>query len=83
MKINLDELELKTAITEYIANQGLDITNKAVEIELIAGRGTNGHRAEVEILPTGSLEEVASEAQSPASEPAVPDFDFGDDQTED
>jgi hypothetical protein len=77
MKINLDELELKTAVREFIANQGISIQDKDISIELIAGRGTNGHRAEVEIVPAGSEANTAEEAEVSDDEPAVP-FDFGE-----
>jgi len=51
MKITLSETDLKDAIQQYISQMGVDLSNKRVEISMTAGRGTNGHTANLEILP--------------------------------
>ena len=85
MKINLEQHELIIAVQEYIANQGLDIRNKEVRVDFIAGRGKDsaGHRAEVEILAATVSEEEVEEAAISADEtPAVPEFSFDGDEEE-
>lgn len=46
MKIFLNELELEAAISVYVKSLGITLPN-AIEIELKAGRGSNGHTASV------------------------------------
>lgn len=52
MRINLEENEIHQAIREYIELQGISLVKKIVEIKLKAGRGKNGHKAQIDILPT-------------------------------
>lgn len=51
MDITLNQDEIETAVREFIGNQGIDISNKLMEISLTAGRGPNGHSASVTLLP--------------------------------
>lgn len=53
MKITIAEAEIKTAITDYIANQGFDLTDKVVEIDLKATRGDAGYTADIDITRGG------------------------------
>lgn len=83
MKINLVEAELKTAITEFLGNMGIDVRGKDINIELTAGRGQNGHRAEVEILPvvaTATPEAQEAVTVPDEAEAAVPPFSFDDEE---
>ena len=50
MKIHLDERELKIAIQEYIGNQGIDLSQREIDIQLTAGRGERGHYADIELV---------------------------------
>ena len=68
MRINLNEEEIQTALTEYISNQGIDLSQKRVSVELTAGRGVNGHKADIEIISADSVDAVDS-----STEMAVPD----------
>jgi len=63
LKIDLNQSEIETALVAYIADQGIDLTGKSIEVSLVAGRGVNGHSASIEIsnavavvtgLPTSS-----------------------------
>lgn len=84
MKIHLDEIELKDIIQEHLVSQMPDLSNRNFDIQLIAGRGDNGHRAEVEIV-TGSPQPVAEateEAVPADEEQAVPSL-FGNDGADD
>ena len=50
MKLQIDENEIKEAITDYIKNQGVSTVDKTVTIELTAGRNGNGHKAAIKIV---------------------------------
>lgn len=79
MKIHLDENELKTIIQEHLVQQMPDLSNRTFDIQLIAGRGENGHRAEVEIVltpPASAAKKVADGQSDSEEEPAIP-FNFG------
>lgn len=77
MKINLVESEIQTALVEYINNQGFDLSNKQVKVTLVAGRGANGHSAQIEALPFEDSDVVDDEDGDPSikSQQAIP-FDF-------
>lgn len=47
MKINLNEQEIFTAIEEYISNQGIDLSEKKISIDLTAGRKPTGFYADI------------------------------------
>jgi len=49
MKIHLNQCEIEEAITDFIANKGLDLSNQVTNIELTAGRGSNGHYADIDL----------------------------------
>ncbi len=51
MKIHLDIKEIETALVAYVANQGINITHKEIEVDVVAGRGANGHSATIDITP--------------------------------
>lgn len=51
MQIHLNETELKQAIAEYINHQGIDLSDRSVEITFTAGRGNRGHYADIDLLP--------------------------------
>lgn len=60
MRINLDEPEIQQALVGYIENQGIDLSTKQVSVELQAGRGVNGHKAFIEILPSDTSKDSSS-----------------------
>jgi len=78
MKIHLDEKELKTIIQDYLTNQMPELSRREFDIQLIAGRGDNGHRAEVEIFPALQEEKTEVSSDPIAEQPAVTPFNFGD-----
>lgn len=57
MNINLNNSEIVQAITDYIATLGLNLKNKDVEVRLIAGRGSNGHSAQIDVKQSENIEE--------------------------
>jgi len=81
MQIQLKQQEIKAAITQYIASQGINLTNKDVAIGFTAGRKESGMSAEVMIEDTFahiSEDDESTEATLPAiklvsnnSEPAA------------
>ena len=47
MKFILEQHEIKQALTEYITNQGIDISGQDTDISILAGRGENGYSATI------------------------------------
>jgi 6-phosphogluconolactonase/glucosamine-6-phosphate isomerase/deaminase len=76
LKINLNEKEIHQAIIEFIGSEGIDLSEKQVNIELTAGRKPNGFYADVEIgepddsqteVPTFAADEnIGTEEDQPA-----------------
>lgn len=65
MKIHLDEHEIKEAISQYISNEGIDLSNRQTEITLTAGRGSNGHYADVVIVVPNSGSPISEDDSTP------------------
>jgi hypothetical protein len=66
MKVIIEELELKQIIEEAMISRMPDLANDHFEVQLIAGRGENGHRAEIEI----SAEKPEENSPAPKTENA-------------
>jgi hypothetical protein len=66
MKIIINEQELKDVITDYLKEQMPERANESFEVRLVAGRGDNGHYAEIEIEKRKN-----KEAETPAEEEQV------------
>ncbi len=49
MKITLVHAEIEAALINYVATQGIDISDKDVTVDMTAGRGGNGYTAEISI----------------------------------
>ena len=79
MRIQLRQIEIEEALQQYIANQGINLTGKVVEIGFTASRSADGLTADVDITnATDSAKqaqviqrEVKTEAQV-AEQPAAP-----------
>lgn len=50
MNITLNQNEIEEALVGYISEQGIDVGGKDITIDLIAGRGENGHKATIELI---------------------------------
>jgi len=66
MNIQLSQPEIEKAIILYITNQGIDLDDKSIEVEMTAGRKGNGHTAQVTILGAG--EKTSSDEESDPAE---------------
>lgn len=55
MLIQLKQNEIVTALKQYIAQQGINLTNKDVKITFTAGRKESGISADVEIEEMGDI----------------------------
>lgn len=66
MRITITEAEIKTAITDYIAGQGFNLSGKTVEIDLKATRGDAGYTADIDI------ETARDESKAPVTAPSRP-----------
>lgn len=71
MLISLQQHEIEQALTNHISEtmSGLDLAQYDVSIKLIAGRGGNGLRAEVDLAP---LKSVTSEPAAPENDATSP-----------
>jgi hypothetical protein len=79
MKISLEEREIQNALTEYISNQGFPISDQKVSVTLIAGRGANGHSAQIDVSPMTKEDLAAKEnGDAEGEEPAI-EFGFNED----
>lgn len=87
--ILMDQNAIEEALTNYTESDlGIDLSEKDVSIKLIAGRGENGLRAEVFIIPRDEVasstpeNDVEEDEDSPlpdedeAEEPAIPSGPF-------
>ncbi len=53
MLIKLRQTEIEEALSQYIANQGINLTGKQVKIDFTASRGSDGLTADVDITSAG------------------------------
>lgn len=53
MLIKLRQTEIEEALSQYIANQGINLTGKQVKIDFTASRGSDGLTADVDITAIG------------------------------
>lgn len=49
MQINLNQREIESALKEYITGQGINLTNRKVDIDFTAGRNESGLSAKMDI----------------------------------
>ena len=69
MQITWNNEELVEAVTTYTTAQGVDLSNKKVEVTFIAGRGDKGYAAIIDITNVPVVAEVP--VPSPIAEAAV------------
>lgn len=85
MLIVINEEQLKDIITSYLHETMQGMSDWRYDVELKAGRGDNGHRAEIIMTPpsrdaTSSDQEEAAPADD---EPAITNIFGGSDESED
>ena len=85
MKIIINEQELKDVVTDYLKEQMPERAHENFEVRLVAGRGDNGHYAEIEVEKREPVSEPATEAatEEDGSKPAVDPFNFGTPEDDD
>lgn len=49
MKMTLNHEEINEAIVDWVAKQGIDLSDKETTVELTAGRGSNGNSAAIDL----------------------------------
>ena len=49
MELKLNQVEIEAALVEYISSQGIDTTEKTIEVTMTAGRKGNGFSADISI----------------------------------
>jgi len=60
MRVTLHNDEINQALKAYISSAGISLSGKDVEINIIAGRGTNGTSAEMDINPMSAKKTVSA-----------------------
>lgn len=83
MQIQLKQTEIKKALEQYIANQGINLSGKSVDIQFTAGRKESGLTADIviqdapSVIPAGPIPRAAApvtetvEAGEPVAEPVT------------
>lgn len=67
MQIKLEQAEIVTALKQYIAQQGFNLTGKTVDISFTAGRNPAGLSADVKIEDSPEIPGVSElEAERPS-----------------
>ena len=56
MQLSLNDSEIRQAVADYVAGQGISVVDKKVDVVLKAGRGENGYSATVDITDNNSTE---------------------------
>ena len=82
MKIILEHEDINTALVNYVASLGIDLSGKDIVVELTAGRKENGNSAAIEITTkkiegkvtplNKSLPEVEDEIYTEQKDEGVP-----------
>lgn len=72
MQIQLKQQEIETALVNYVRDQGINLSNKKVEVNFTAGRGASGLTAEIDIEeaaikvpPSGEIHRTATVQDAP------------------
>lgn len=77
MKMHIEEHELIQAVLNYVEYRGIPLSGQQCEVKLVAGRGTNGHYADVIIIDPNEPPPIANAATATAtaetSSPFTPD----------
>lgn len=76
MRITLHNEEINRAIKAHILAEGITLMGKDVDINIIAGRGTNGTSAEVDINASSSKNGVGVSAVPTAKTKSPKDLSF-------
>ena len=77
--ILMDQNAIEEALTNYTESDlGIDLSEKDVSIKLTAGRGENGLRAEVFIVPRDEVASSTPENDVEEEESPLPDEDEAD-----
>lgn len=69
MKLTFNSAEIEQALISFVSTQGIDLANKTVVVNMTAGRGPNGHTAELDITTKPVVDEVVPII----AEPKVPE----------
>ena len=79
MLIKLRQTEIEEALSQYIANQGINLTGKQVKIDFTASRGSDGLTADVDITnaidsakPAQAIPRAVKTEAQVAEQPAAP-----------
>ena len=71
MKIELNHEEIEAALKAYVGQQGINIDNKAISVDMTAGRGEKGYTASITIEPMTSTKEPGPASAALADVPTI------------
>lgn len=71
MQVTLKQAEIEAALQSYIVEEGVNVSGKQVNVSLIAGRGSNGMSAVIDIDAIGSEVDTENEVAIPENESVV------------
>ena len=77
MKLTFDSSEIEQALISYVSTQGIDLADKNVSVSMTAGRGPNGHTAELDITtkPTTNVSAIPPPLSTESKEANTPLLD--------
>lgn len=78
MLIVIEEPQLKDIIISYLHETMTGMADWNYDVNLVAGRGDNGHRAEIGMSPPATPVAAPEETTPSEDEAAVDGFSFGD-----
>ena len=78
MLIVIEEQQLKDIIISYLHDTMQGMADWQYDVNLIAGRGDNGHRAEIGMSPPTADAPAPATPETSEDEAAVEGFSFGD-----
>lgn len=64
MRITLHNEEIGQALKAYVSSVGINLDGKDVDINIIAGRGTNGTSVEMDVNPSSTKKAVSAVPKS-------------------
>ncbi len=64
MTLTLDQEAIQVALIDFVRAQGINLDGKDIEVSLTAGRGANGHSAEITIETASNETRSAKEAKA-------------------
>lgn len=72
MELNLNQAEIEKGIRLFIHEEGIDLSDKEVEIKITSGKNPPGYRAAVSLKPAAQGDLPLEEAPAEKEEQGIP-----------